>query len=122
MNEFCIVNFANGGWYSKGQIRLKESLLPYNHSFVEFNEYSQINCQPHEINPYAFKIYSILAARAMGYKRILWMDCSAWAIKPLFDIDKIIYEEGYFFEKGGESIGNWTNDYTMNYFKKIEMN
>jgi hypothetical protein len=118
MDEFCVVNFANGGWYSKGQTRLEQSLIPFNHSFVQFNEYSQINCESHNLNPYSFKIYSILKARDMGYKRILWMDCSAWAIKSLYEIDKMIDNDGYFFEKGGEAIGNWTNDYTMNYFHK----
>lgn len=117
-NEFCIVNFSNGGWYQKGQQRMSESLIPYGHTYLTFNEYSEINCEPHSENPYAFKIYSILKAKELGYKRVLWMDSSAWAIKPLTDIDNLIKDNGYFLEYDGGAVGNWTNDYTLNYFNE----
>jgi hypothetical protein len=117
-NEFCIVNFSNGGWYQKGQQRLSESLTPYGHTFLAFTEYSEINCEPHTENPYAFKIYSILKARELGFERVFWMDSSAWAIKSLLDIDNIIKDNGYFLEYDGGSVGNWTNDYTLNYFNE----
>jgi len=114
--SFCVVNFSNGAWYPKGQHRLEVSISKFGHSFIKFDNYSVINCPTHQENPYAFKIYSILKAYNMGYQKVLWMDSSAWAIRSLSEIDKIIEQDGIFLEYGGERVGTWTNDFTINYF------
>jgi hypothetical protein len=73
--------------------------------------------EPHEKNPYAFKIRSIETALISGYTQILWLDSSCYAVNdpaPIFDI---IEKKGYFMEQAGHMAGNWTNDRTLEYFK-----
>lgn len=112
-----IVNFASGSWYLKGQQRLVESCIAFNHNFICYNDYELINCHPHHKNPYAFKIYSIIdAVENKKCKKVLWIDSSGWLNRPINDIDKILDEYGVFLEYGGESVGNWTNDRTISYF------
>jgi len=117
-DKLCVVNFSNGGWYNKGQNRLKDSLISFNHTnFIMFNNYEDIDCHSHDVNPYAFKIYSILKAKSMGYTKILWLDASCWLQNSLDSIDNVLETDDIFIEYGGECVGNWTNDRTIQYFK-----
>lgn len=117
-DKLCVVNFSNSGWYGKGQDRLAESLNKNGHTnYLMFKSYEEIGCQPHHINPYAFKVYSILKAFKMGYKKVLWLDSSCWAVKSLESMEKIVTKDGFFLEHGGERVGSWTNDKTIEYFK-----
>ncbi len=47
--------------------------------------------------PYAFKVCMIKEARALGYKKILWLDTSIVPMNNLNKIKKYIENTGYFF-------------------------
>jgi hypothetical protein len=47
--------------------------------------------------PYAFKLFSLLEAKRLGYKNCLWLDPCFFPIKPLDPIFKHIAEHGVFF-------------------------
>lgn len=94
---------AIGGWYPAGLDRLQRSLI-FNGSAADFlfyrDEYPP-NSPSHYENPYAFKVYGFLEAIRRGYKVMIHLDSSFWAIKnpdPLFDI---VNEHGVFAFRSG---------------------
>ncbi len=113
----AIINFATGH-YMKGQERLRQSLVDqgFDGLFMGFNHESQIGSPQHELNPYAFKVYAFEKVLSMGYKKILWVDASVWAVKPLDPIWASLEEKGYMKEYAGHLVGTWANDATLNYF------
>lgn len=94
---------AIGHWYPAGLDRLANSLQWHGYAgdFMLYrNEYPPF-CPSHQDNPYAFKIYAIREAIRMGYKTLLQIDCSFWAIRnphPIFDI---IIDKGIFAFRSG---------------------
>lgn len=116
----CVVSFADGtGSYQKKMLRLEQSLKGnFDGDFLGFTSYDQIVCEPHSVIPYKFKPYAIQKAIDLGYELILWADSPVYAkhsIEPMFDhIDK----HGYlFFDNIGFSLGDYTNDNTLDYFE-----
>lgn len=100
-----------------GLARLSESLRNnFDGDFIAFTNEETLGSPKHEDNPYAFKIYSIQKAIEAGYELILWLDCSVFAIAPVQPIFDIIKSEGYIMQDAGHLVGNWTNDFTLNYF------
>lgn len=116
----CVVNFANErGNYIKGQQRLVKSLMDtkWQGSILCFQSEEQLeNCPNHLDNPYAFKIYAIYEAVMRGFNKILFIDASVWAIKPIDEIFEVIDSEGYIMQEAGHMVGNWCNESTLNYF------
>lgn len=47
--------------------------------------------------PYSFKVLSFLEAFQLGYKNVLWIDCSVHPTTNLSQIFKRIQKDGYFF-------------------------
>jgi hypothetical protein len=98
----CLVNAAWGGWYSKGSERLERSLIHHGWAYDMFfwrdeviNEYFDHN------QPYTIKAAAIMEAVNRGYTRIIWADCSFWAVNnpnPIMDI--VNGEAGYFWSSG----------------------
>lgn len=99
----CIINCALGGWYPAGSERLERSLIfnGYAGDMIYWkNDYPK-NSLPHNENPYGFKISAFRDAFERGYRIVMWLDCSFWAIKnpmPLFDI---ISDNGVFAFRSG---------------------
>lgn len=125
----CIINFASGR-YVKGQDRLNESLLKvgFDGAFLSWTVEESIGSPLHKDNPYAFKIYCFEQAINAGYTKILWVDASIWAIKPLNPIWKALAEHGYMKQYAGHLVGWWSSDRQLEYFgitrdeaMKIEM-
>lgn len=115
----CVVNFANNrGNYLKGQKRLVDSLrnVGYEGEILTFQNEGQLNCPTHKDNPYAFKIYAIDKARELGYKNILYLDASVWAVKSVDPVFEVIENEGYIMQEAGHFAGNWSNDNCLNWF------
>lgn len=103
--------------FRRGQIRLMDSLINKTDAdFIGFNSVEQVAAPPHSNNPYAFKIYAIQAALNRGYRQILWLDASAYAVNPVQPIFDIIERDGYFLEEAGHWAGTWANDKALNYF------
>ena len=107
-----IINCGIHGWYAAGSERLERSL--------NFNGYSgearywrdelPFNCQPHSENPYAFKIAAFREAFASGYKIVMWLDCSFWAIQNPMPIFDIINEHGVFAFRSGYNCAQTVTD------------
>lgn len=107
----CVINFAKGGWYERGQDRLLESLkkVGFDGDVLFFNDEAQIGCPSHQASPYAFKPFALERAAQLGYDQVLWADASVWAIKniqPMFDH---IEKQGWMFFQNVVT-GNWTSD------------
>lgn len=111
MSDTCVVNFANN-WFVKGQQRLKETFRRhgYNGDFLFFNNESELNCPPHGEVPYAFKAYALMLARERGYRYVLWVDSSVYAVKPVKLAFDRIERDGYLLLNGGWNTGQWCSD------------
>lgn len=113
----AIINFATGH-YIKGQERLRQSLIDqgFDGEFMGFTHGSQIGAPQHNLNPYAFKCFAFDQALARGYKKILWVDASIWAIKPIESLWKCLDERGYVKQEAGHLCSTWSSDTQLQYF------
>ncbi len=111
MKDFVIINSAVGEWWTHGQDRLRKSLIDVGYDGdVMFFKNEQINGFYNPDNVYTTKAAALHEAIQYGYKYILWVDCSFWAIKnPKGVFDKIKKEHGYFL-KSGYNCAQTTND------------
>lgn len=114
----AIVTFASErGNYMKGLARLSDSLRNnFDGDLIAFTNELTIGCEPHSVNPYAFKIAAIQKALDAGYEQILWLDCSVYAVGNLEPIFDLINVNGVVFQDAGHMLGNWCNDETLAYF------
>jgi hypothetical protein len=112
MPKRCIVNVSIGGWYPKGQQRLRTSVKKHSPGIdiVEWTDNYPAGCPPHITVPYAFKPYAFKAAKDQGYTSVLWLDSAAWAVRPLEPFFEAFEQEGHFFQLNGWRNGNWCSD------------
>lgn len=112
----CIINAAWGHWYPKGQRRLVESLnnvcfkgdvLTWSNQNI--NKYFDVK------QPYTIKLGAWHEALQGGYNNILWLDCSAWAIRSPDKIFKIIENEGGYFFDSGFKLGQCATDSDLDF-------
>lgn len=111
-----IVSVGVGTWHPKGIDRLLNSLFEtgYSGDFIfHTDEYPQ-NCPTHQENPYAFKAYAFQNGLNHGYRKILWVDASFWAVKNPDVIFDRLDNEKYLFCDSGWATGQWCSDYVMN--------
>jgi len=97
--DWCIVNVAIGEWYPKGQERLIDSIqkvgtpcdiLTWTNEFPKVSGYDEgfvYNCKGAALE-YAY---------ILGYKKIIWLDSSVWALRGIKPIMDIIERDGYYF-------------------------
>lgn len=113
-----IINVGVDYWYPKGTKRLKESLIEngWTGDMLIDTDYPA-NSPSHETNPYAFKVYQAEKALSLGYTKIFWMDCSIISSPRPDDIIDIMNNHFCYFVKNGASVGQETNDKTLEYFK-----
>lgn len=114
----CIVAFANErGNYLQGLTRLSETLVQqFDGDFIPSVGESTIGAPDHLSNPYAFKIYAFEKALNLGYKKILYLDCSVWATRPVWPIFEFISLDGFLMQEAGHYLKDWINDNALNYF------
>lgn len=111
-----IINFASGN-FIKGQQRLKKTLEEhYKGDFMGFTNEVEIGAPPHQLNPYAFKLYAFDKALEAGHTKILLIDASVWAIRDPLPVFEHISEHGYIMQEAGHYCGNWANDNCLSYF------
>lgn len=108
-----VVNFGTSQ-YAAGQQRLIESLGSHKH--VIYTKYSHIGSPTHQQSSYEFKLHAINKAFEKD-DIVLWCDSSMWLVGDLSKIEKIIKEDGYFFEEAGHYCTKWCNDRARDYFK-----
>ena len=119
MNKNAIISFANSkGNYINGLARLGESLRNNSEGidFISFIGEASLGCELHINNPYSFKIAAFKKAKEAGYKNILWLDSSCFAIKSVQSIFDEIENTGFIFQDAGYYISEWTNEDTLKYY------
>jgi len=118
MKEFAIVNIAvaqNDSWYHRGQMRLRlslESVGALERCDLVFSrrETAETSCA------YEDKMLSIRRAAEMGYKKILWLDCSITAIRPIDDMLNWIEKEGYYMYRSGYNACQTASDAALKFY------
>lgn len=116
----CVVSFSDNAGHYRGKMqRLEQSLKGrFNGDFLGFTSYEEINCEHHKVIPYKFKAASIMRAVQMGYDQILWCDSPIHATQDLEPVFNHLDKFGYmFFDNIGHSLGKWTNQKALDYFK-----
>jgi hypothetical protein len=107
----CIISCGVGGWYPKGIDRMGDSLkkVEFKGDFVGMKELPK-GSPTHQENPYAFKIYAIKEAVRFSYKKIMWCDCSLYAVKnPLS-----LFHQNIFGFHTGFNVANTATDVVLN--------
>lgn len=116
----AVVCFANStGRYLQGQERLRQTVMGYSSNIVDwlaYNNEAAIGSPSHKENPYAFKLYAIMKAREAGYDKILYLDASVYAIRPIDPVIAEIENNGYIMQEAGCLVGVWANDRCLEYF------
>lgn len=116
----CVVSFADKtGSYQKKMLRLEQSLKGnFDGDFLGFTDYKEIGSPTHSQIPYAFKPYAIQKAIDLGYQLVLWADSPVYAKSSLDDLFDYIQHAGIIaFDNIGYSLGDYTNDNTLEHFK-----
>jgi len=118
INKPLIISCGIGHWYSKGVDRLERSLIfhGYPGDMLFWRDEYPPGCPSLSDNPYAFKPYAFAEAFRRGYKNVLWLDASFWAIAnpmPLFDY---INEHGLYFFKSGYSLAQTAPDRLLAFY------
>lgn len=123
MPEYCIISFANNrGNYMKGLSRLAASLSDkFGGAFLGYVDESSVGAPYHfykdkPINPYAFKIYCFRKALKAGYRKILYLDSSVFAVRDVQPAFDIIDRDGYLMQEAGHYLKDWINDEALHYF------
>jgi hypothetical protein len=116
LNKPCIISAGIGGWYAAGIDRMERSLIFHGYGgdmLFWRNEYPP-DCPPHDINPYAFKIYAFREAFRRGYKIVMWLDCSFWAVRNPMPILDIVNDKGVFAFRSGYNCAQTCTDLLLN--------
>ena len=114
----CILNVAVGGWYPRGQARLRDSLKQhgFQSDFLCWCDQWPPGSPPHQDVPYAFKSYAFQEAVRRGYESIFWLDASCWAIRPVEPMFDEMEAQGHLFSAEGSVVGNWIKDEALAIF------
>lgn len=115
MNDKVLINLATDS-YKNGRERLYNTFNTVGVDKLFWKHESEIGSPSHQDNPYAFKIYGFKRAIELGYKKILWLDASVYAIKETTPVWDVIEKEGYIMQMAGHLAGTWANDFCLNYF------
>lgn len=111
-----IVNFSTE-LYKPGQKRLSKSLN--GHKQLMLDSYEVIGSPTHQESPYEFKLHTI--EKAFEFDPIvLYCDASMYVHGDLSKIENIIIQDGFFGQEAGHWIGDWTNQFTRDYFNLTE--
>lgn len=108
----CIISVGVNGWYKVGVERLERSLIfnGYPGEMLLWKGDYPPNSPSHNDNPYAFKIAAFKEAFRLGFKNVMWLDSSFWAIKNPINIFDIISEKGNFGFRSGYNCAQTCTD------------
>jgi len=111
-NKPLIISAGIGGWYAKGIDRLERSLIYHGYpgDMLFWRDEYPPGCPSLTDNPYAFKPYAFAEAFRRGYKVVLWLDASFWAITNPMPVFDYIQEHGLYFFKSGYSLAQTATD------------
>lgn len=109
----CVVNYAEGSWYPRGQARLASILASQGVPFLAFSG-SPPGMPPHRDHPYYFKPWCIQQAWDRGYTDVLWMDASAVPQRPVSLLFEVVASEGLLvIDNPGHTTGRWATDESL---------
>jgi len=113
-----VINVGVGFWYPRGQDRLRESLAAHRAGadLMFWRDCYPPGSPTHQQMPFAFKSHAFRCAREAGYTSILWLDCSAWAVKSLELMWEKIEDDGFLFMNNCWHLGQWASDYCLQVF------
>lgn len=108
----CIISAGVGGWYPQGVSRLERSLMFHGYAgqVMTWKDELPEGCPPNNVDPYAIKVYAFKAALKAGFRQIMWLDASFWAIKNPHHIFDIINEHGVFAFRSGYNCAQTCTD------------
>lgn len=114
----AIVSLGNAKMnYYQGLYRLGESLKGrFGGEFCGFMGEGSVGAPRHDDNPYAFKLYAIDHVRKMGFSKILWLDTSVYAVRPVEPVFNWMADKGVFMEEAGHLVGTWSPSRVLTYF------
>lgn len=113
-----VISFANErGNYFKALERLRTSLHSFwRGDFIGFEGEWSIGSPKHVDNPYAFKIYCFQKALERGYRKILYVDSSVYAVRNIQPVFDRLNRDGYVMQEAGHYINKWTTQPVIDYF------
>jgi len=109
-----IVTLAVGtetSWYHLGQQRLVDSLLQHGESEIFLAKYEKVTWG----SPYEDKIAHIRHAGSY-FKKLLWLDCSITATKPLTEMWDYIENNGVYLYQSGANCAETCNDNCLRHY------
>jgi len=111
-NRPTFICTAKGGWYPAGLDRLQRSLIHHGTSadIMLYRDALPPQSPTHEEMPYVFKVYGFLEAMRLGYKVMVHLDASFWAIKRPDHIFDMIYDRGVFGFRTGYNCAQTCTD------------
>ncbi len=104
--------------FQRGAARLGDSLRHVGFD-GRFEAWSTLppGCPEHLDVPFAFKPYCLAEARAAGAERVLWLDSSCVAVRPLDRVLAQIARDGYLLFRNWRFIaGEWAGDAALERF------
>lgn len=114
-NNTIIISAGIGGWYAKGIHRLETSLnfVGWPYAVKTWKDEYPEGSHNHKDVPYYFKISAFEWAIKQGYRKILWVDSSLWAVRSPIPIFGRAEEQGYFAFRSGYNMAQSTNDIAL---------
>lgn len=114
-NKAVVICAGIGGWYPHGVRRLEKSLNFVGSPFDTLFYTEEIPGYPgHGDFPYYFKIAAFEEAKKKGYRKILWVDSSFWAVRSPMQIFDHISELGFYMFRSGYNLAQSVNDRALN--------
>lgn len=114
--KVCFVNVAFGGWYPRGQERLRKQCEANGIEFVGFGNYRpdfEAAKMHYDLGPYSFKPRAIkMAHEQTGADLVIWADSSVVIAEPneLPDFFERVAKAGVWAQYGANYLGSWCNE------------
>lgn len=115
-DKTVIINAAIGGWYPRGQRRLRRSLIEhgYHGEMMFWDKWPNDNFDKSCV--YNVKAAAFEEAIAAGFTNILWIDCSGWVIADPTPIFQQLDRDGYFILQSGYNCAQVCSDACLGHF------
>jgi len=111
------INKSKVSWYPSGSKRLEKSLNYHGDTADFLNWEDEWPCDGYdETNAYNIKLSCLEKAVEMGYRRLLWLDCSVYAVKNLMPVWDEINHYGYYLWRSGYNCAQVASDKCLEYF------
>ena len=107
---------VEGSPYKRGQERLIRSLIyhGFRYDILAFQDFQTDDFD--KTCGYNIKADALTVAINQGYERILWLDSSVWAIKPIEPLFDYIDENGWYFYSNGFNMAQMADDKALEHF------